>query len=285
MSSLIFSNYLENSNDTSKKISEFLDKKDLYIPNIFNVINTIPRYKIIYYIFIVLLIYAFFKDRAIRLNEIFIFLISVILIYFLIQKDYINFIQFTDNKKIQIKFLEKMMFSTNNYEKEIIGGQSLTLNDYTTNKSYLYYDSIIVEFYYNIRDFINYDISSYINSLKSTNNLLQISFQSKNLKQRLKENYEEAIIEKNKALNYLSYSTFTIPIHDTSYKKYKESINILHQRLNAHIENISILFKDITIERNKNDLYYLPKDVFEKDNSVQPNNIALNNSSLVSNLY
>jgi hypothetical protein len=285
MSSLIFNNYLENSNDTSKKISEFLDKKDLYIPNIFNVINTIPRYKIIYYIFIVLLIYAFFRDRTIRLNEIFIFLVSVILIYFLIQKDYINFIQFTDNKKIQMKFLEKMMFSTNNYEKEIIGGESLTLNDYTTGKSYLYYDSIIVEFYYNIRDFINYDISSYINSLKSTNNLLKISFQSKNLKQRLKENYEEAIIEKNKALNYLSYSTFTIPIHDNSYKKYKESINILHQRLNAHIDNMSILFKDITVERNKNDLYYLPKDVFEKDNDVQPNNLVLNNSSLVSNLY
>ena len=285
MSSLIFNNYLENSNDTSKKIREFLDKKDLYIPNIFNVINTIPRYKIIYYIFIVLLIYAFFRDRTIRLNEIFIFLVSVILIYFLIQKDYINFIQFTDNKKIQMKFLEKMMFSTNNYEKEIIGGESLTLNDYTTGKSYLYYDSIIVEFYYNIRDFINYDISSYINSLKSTNNLLKISFQSKNLKQRLKENYEEAIIEKNKALNYLSYSTFTIPIHDNSYKKYKESINILHQRLNAHIDNMSILFKDITVERNKNDLYYLPKDVFEKDNDVQPNNLVLNNSSLVSNLY
>ena len=285
MSSLIFSNYLQNSNDTSKKISEFLDKKDLYIPNIFNVLNTIPRYKIIYYMFIVFFIYAFFRDRTIRLNEIFIFLISVLIIYFLIQKDYINFIEFTDTKKLQMKFLEKMMFSTNNYEKEIIGGESLTLNDYNTKKSYLYYDSIIVEFYYNIRSFINYDISSYINSLKSTNNVLELSFQSKNLKQRLKENYEEAIIEKNNALNYLSYCTFSIPINNISYKKYKESINILHQRLNAHIENMSILFKDITLERNKNDLYYLPKDVFEKDKSVQPNNLVLNNSSLVSNLY
>ena len=285
MSSLIFSNYLQNSNDTSKKISEFLDKKDLYIPNIFNVLNTIPRYKIIYYMFIVFFIYAFFRDRTIRLNEIFIFLISVLIIYFLIQKDYVNFIEFTDTKKLQMKFLEKMMFSTNNYEKEIIGGESLTLNDYNTKKSYLYYDSIIVEFYYNIRSFINYDISSYINSLKSTNNVLELSFQSKNLKQRLKENYEEAIIEKNNALNYLSYCTFSIPINNISYKKYKESINILHQRLNAHIENMSILFKDITLERNKNDLYYLPKDVFEKDKSVQPNNLVLNNSSLVSNLY
>ena len=142
-----------------------------------------------------------------------------------------------------------------------------------------------MEFYYNIRSFINYDISSYINSLKSTNNVLELSFQSKNLKQRLKENYEEAIIEKNNALNYLSYCTFSIPINNISYKKYKESINILHQRLNAHIENMSILFKDITLERNKNDLYYLPKDVFEKDKSVQPNNLVLNNSSLVSNLY
>lgn len=285
MSSLIFSNYLNNSNETNKKISEFLEKKDLYIPNISNVINTIPKYKIIYYIFIVLSIYAFFKTTEIRLNEIFIFLVSLLVIYLLIQKDYINFIKFTDDKNLQIKFLEKLMFSTNNYEKEIIGGKSLTLNDFNTKKSFLYYDSVIVDFYYNIRDFINYDISSYINSLKCTNNLLEISYQSKNLTDRLKENYEQAIIEKNNALNYLSYSTFSIPINNISYKKYKESIIILHERLNEHIQNISILFKDIITEKNKNNLYYLPKDTFEKDKDVQPNDIESKNSSLVCDLY
>ncbi len=285
MSTLIFSNYLQKSNETNKKIEEFLDKKDIYIPNIYNIINTIPQHKVIFYGLVVLCIYAFFRNSNIRLNDIFIFLISITLIYFLIQKDYINFTQFTETKKTQMKFLEKLMFSTNNYEKEIIGGQSLTLSDYNTKTSYLYFDSVIVQFYYNIRDFINYDISNYINSLKSTNNLLSLSYQSKNLKQQLKENYEQAIIERNNALNYLSYITFTIPINDISYKKYKKSINILHERLNSHIENMSILFKDITIEKNKNDLYYLPKDTFEKNSNVQPNNINLNHSSLVYNLY
>ena len=41
-------------------------------------------------------------------NDIFIFLVCVLFVYLLIQKDYVNFIKFTDNKKIQIKFLEKL---------------------------------------------------------------------------------------------------------------------------------------------------------------------------------
>ena len=86
MSSIIFNNYLEKSNNTNRKINEFLDKKDLYIPNIYNILNTIPGNNIIYYFLIILLVYAFLKNREIRLNEIFIFLISVILIYLLVQK-------------------------------------------------------------------------------------------------------------------------------------------------------------------------------------------------------
>jgi hypothetical protein len=285
MSNIIISNYLEKSNDTNKKISEFLDQKDLYIPNIFNVINSIPRHNVIIYIFLVLFIYAFFKNREIRLNEIFIFFISCLIIYFLIQKDYVQFINFTEDKKIQMKFLEKLMFSDNNYEKAIIGGESLTLFNVKNKKSYLYYDPIIVQFYYNIREIINYDVSGYINSLKHTNNFLKISYESNLLKERLKENYENANYEKNKALNYLSYTIFSIPTNDISYKKYRNSINILHLRLNAHMSNMSILFKNTTKQKNKNEYYYLPEDTFDKLQSVNPNPLDLNKNSLVTDLY
>ena len=285
MSSIIFNNYLKKSNETNKKVNEFLDKKDLYIPNIFNILNTIPSNNVMFYFFLVLIIYAFLRSREIRINDIFIFLVCVLVVYLLIQKDYVNFIKFTDNKKIQIKFLEKLLFNNNSYETAIIGGESLTINSPNIKTSYLYYDPIIIEFYYNIRDVINYDISSYINSLTHTNNLLKISYQSNILKENLKENYEQAIIEKDKALNFLSYMIFNVPTNNITYNKYKDSLNILHSRLNAHIDNMAILFKDITKQKNDDTSMYLPTDTFEKNNDAQPFDKDNRKSPLVHDLY
>tara|TARA_B110000483_G_scaffold243493_1_gene333593 strand:+ start:3867 stop:4724 length:858 start_codon:yes stop_codon:yes gene_type:complete len=285
MSSIIFNNYLKKSNETNKKVNEFLDKKDLYIPNIFNILNTIPSNNVMFYFFLVLIIYAFLRSREIRINDIFIFLVCVLVVYLLIQKDYVNFIKFTDNKKIQIKFLEKLLFNNNSYETAIIGGESLTINNPNIKTSYFYYDPIIIEFYYNIRDVINYDISSYINSLTHTNNLLKISYQSNILKENLKENYEQAIIEKDKALNFLSYMIFNVPTNNITYNKYKDSLNILHSRLNAHIDNMAILFKDITKQKNDDTSMYLPTDTFEKNNDAQPFDKDNRKSPLVHDLY
>lgn len=285
MSSIIFNNYLEKSNNTNRKINEFLDKKDLYIPNIYNILNTIPGNNIIYYFLIILLVYAFLKNREIRLNEIFIFLISLILIYILVQKDYVSFIKFTDDKKMQMKFLEKLMFQNNNFERAIIGGESMTINDVNNKKSYLYYDPLITSYYFNIRDLIKYDSSSYINSLLHTNNLLKISYQSNILKENLKENYEQAIIEKNKSLNYLSHTIFNLKPNSISDKKYTDSLDILHKRLNDHIDNMSILFKDITKQKNRDTNIYLPEDTFEKNDITQPIEKDIRKSSLLYNLY
>ena len=272
MSGFIFNNYLERSNNTNKKINEFLDKKDLYIPNIYNILNTIPSNNVLFYFLVILLIYALFRNLTIRLNEIFIFLVCLLVIYLLVQKDYVNFIKFTDNKKIQMTFLEKILFQNDNFERAIIGGESLTALDVNNKKSYLYYDPLITEYYYSIRGIISHDISSFINSLLHTNNLLRISYQSNILKENLKENYEQAVIEKNKALNFLSYVIFKLPINNITYNKYRESLNLLHVRLNAHIDNMAILFKDITQEKNDNTLFYMPTDTFEKNNDTQPIN-------------
>ena len=43
--------------------------------------------------------------------------------------------------------------------------------------------------FYNIRDVINYDVSSFIITINYTNNLLKISYQSNMLKEYLKEKF------------------------------------------------------------------------------------------------
>ena len=78
---------------------------------------------------------------------------------------------------------------------------------------------------------------------------------------------------------------FNIPANNVAYKKYKDSLETLHLRLNGHIDNMAILFKDITKQKNDNTKMYLPEDTFEKNQSTQPYEKDIRKSSLVYNLY
>ena len=51
------------------------------------------------------------------------------------------------------------------------------------------------------------------------------------------------------------------------------------------MSNMSILFKNTTKQKNKNEYYYLPEDTFDKLQSVNPNPLDLNKNSLVTDLY
>ena len=78
---------------------------------------------------------------------------------------------------------------------------------------------------------------------------------------------------------------YSIPVNDITYEKYKDSLDILHSRLNGHIDNMSILFKDITKQKNDDTSMYMPTDIFEKNNDAQPYNNDKRNSKLIHDLY
>jgi hypothetical protein len=131
----------------------------------------------------------------------------------------------------------------------------------SNNKSYLYLNPLIVEFFYNIRNYSQYNISSYVNSLLHTNNVIGIDYQSRIGLYNKYDNYEVAITESKKALNELNSIIYNLPSSLISYNKFKDSIKILHGLLNQHLRKISILFKntnkleDINIEKMPDNFY------------------------------
>jgi hypothetical protein len=111
-------------------------------------------------------------------------------------------------------------------------------------KSYLYLNPLIVEFYFNIREFSQYNISSYVNSVIYANNVIGLSYQSKIGLNRTYLNYESAIENTQKSLNELNSVIYNLPSSKESYNKFDESIRILHSLLNKHIEEMALLFKN-----------------------------------------
>ena len=260
MSSIIFENIINKINDSTQNINSYFENIDIYNTNIYDIIDKIPKYNIIIYIFIIFLIFNFVSRLNIRLNEILTWIICILLIYFLIKKDYTQFILYTQDKKKQLNFLHKLVFNNKDIDYAKINNIIVKPigND---QKSYLYLNPLIVQFFFNIREYSQYNISSYINSIIYANNVIGLDYQSKIGINRMYLNYESAIEETKKSLNELNSVIYSIPSTVQSYNKFDKSVKVLHGLLNKHIYDMSILFKnenktkEITISTMPNNFY------------------------------
>ena len=283
MDSLIFQNVISKITDSAKKVSDILDNKDLYNSNIYDIISKLPKYNIIIYILIIFLIYNFINRLEIRLNEILVWIICIILIYFLLKKDYTEFIKYTISKKDQLNFLHKIMF--NDYTWDYEKANNLLVKPITeNNKSYLYLNPLLVAFFYNIREFSQYNQSSFVNCLLHSNNVIGFDYQSKIGLNSEYANYQLAIEEKNKALNELNTIIYTLPNSLQSYNKLKDSTQILHSLLNQHILNMDTLFKNNNKLKDIN-LYSMPDDFYDNNFFISSNNTQTKDYMPIYNVY
>lgn len=257
---IIFKNIFDKISESSDNINNYFKNIDRYNTNIYDIISTLPKYNLIIYIFIIFLIYNFVSKLEIRLNEILIFLICIILIYFLIKKDYSKFIEFTDIKKVQLDYIHSLIF--NKKFQYSIKLDSIMKPENIINISYLYLNIPLVDFYYNIRENTRYNISGYLNSIIHSNNVIGLDYQSEIGLNRTYLNYQTAIDETKQALNELNSCIYNLPSTIISYNKFNDSIKILHGLLNQHILNMSKIFKNNNKVKDI-DIYSMPDNFYE----------------------
>jgi hypothetical protein len=279
MTSIIFQNIYDKLNESTQNINDYFNDIDFYNKNIYILFQKLPKYNIIIYIFIIFIIFNFISKFNIRLNEILSLFISIILIYFLMEKDYTSFILFTNTKKKQLKFLHNLMFDNNNWIT-ITNNYFISKPFNSPEKSYLYLNPLIVQLFYNIKNYSSFNISSYVNSLFHCNNVLGIEYEVSLGLNREYLNYETAQFEKDNDLNELCSDIYNIPHADTG--KYRSVIKTLHSLLASHMYNISQLLKNknelnpITVDSVPNDLYDI--DFFiKKDDTHTPGYMSVFN--------
>jgi len=263
---IIFENLFDNINRSADNINSYFSNLDYYNTNTYDIFSKLPKYNIIIYIFIVFLIFNFIGRLNIRLNEILIFFVCVLVIYLLMNKDYSQFIQYTDKKKLQLDYLNKLIFNgkkwsygyKTSYQKE---------TRYFDNISFLYLDPLIVDFFYNMREFSHYNISSYINAVKHANNVIGMDFKSSLGEDRKYLNYQDLILEIKKCLNEFNSVIYNLPSAILTYDQFNKSMTVLHQLLNQHALNMGTRIKnDNTLKRNNKDITvdgYMPDDFYD----------------------
>ena len=282
MSSIIFQNIIDNVNTSTHNINSYFNNIDSYNTNIYDIYTKLPKSNIIIYILIIFLLYNFISKLNIRLNEIMTFFVCVLLIYVLIKKNYTDFINYTKVKKNELDFLHKLIF--NNTDIQYAKSTNTFLKPNNNNISYLYTAPVIVNFFYNLRNFSQLNISAYNNSIIHSNNVIGLYYQSTIGLDRNYLNYEQAIDETKKALN--EFNTFIHSIHSTksSYNKLKNSTKLLHSLLNKYISDMAIIFKN----ENKSDsmnIYKKPDNFYDMYFKIGENNTNSKDYISVYNVY
>ena len=269
MSSIIFQNIIDKINTSSNNINSYFENSDYYNTNIYDIYTKIPKSNIIIYIFIVFIVFNFISRLKIRLNEIMTFLISIVLIYILFKKDYSEFIKYTNVKKSELDFLHKLVF--NDVDIKYAKLTDIFLKPSGDERSYLYLNPLIVKLFYNLRNYSQENVSSYVNSIIHCNNVIGLYYQSTIGMNRTYLNYELAIDETKKALNDYNSFIYTIQHSKHNYNKLEDSIKILHSLLNKHISDMAVIFKnenkmeEMSIDKRPDSFYDMYFKIGEND--------------------
>lgn len=110
--------------------------------------------------------------------------------------------------------------------------------------SFLELDERLVDFYYNHKDYIDYNLTAYRKSLENTNGLLQITYLLRNITENPDQLYQNAKIYFQDALNNWQSLIHTIPPNIAADNKFNDSLTNLRELLFFHLRNMVQTLQD-----------------------------------------
>lgn len=282
MSDFVFSRYYNDLNIVQKQIINYFEKFDIYNSNVYQILDQIPNYNIVYYFFIIAGIFFILNFYDIKIKHVFILLICILVIGYLIQKDFGDFNTYISHKKDQLRFINKLCFDGEIYKNY---GPSDDMNIFPSiQKSYIYRNPLIVEFYYNIREFTQYNLSSYVASVLHTNNVMRLH---NNVKIGLDNPYQNLDIMKSemtKSLDALESTIYNTPEVPIALNKLKNAVNALQSLLLNYIVEV----EQICQKKNKDDgvnYYIKPDDQLNSQFEVSANDTNTRDYNPAYNLF
>lgn len=268
---IIFKKLLNELNDSSNNINNYFRFFNIYNDSFYSKLNSLSNNSIFIYIIIGFFIFVFFNFFKLETKHLIALIISVMVIIYLFQKDYLDFTNYIKDNSNKIKFLNKLLFNDTNWNYADIQGDFLSLNK-PYQKSYLYLNPLIVDFFYNIREFTQYNINSYTECLKNVNNIIGLNQQVSRKLYNPYLDYTTAILFRENALNALSSIIYNIPSTIILDNKLYDSVNNLQELLNAHILDIGAICK-YKNEKEGIDNYSMPDDIISDKDYIKGNDI------------
>ncbi len=161
--------------------------------------------------------------RALKMSNLFTIGVPLVLFLYLADRNLII-------EEAKLDFLNSMIYNDE--------------SDYYDKKSYLSMDPKIIDFYYNLKDYIDFNLSAYRKSLESTNNLLNIEYDMQNFIRYPAQLFDTALLEYKEALNNLQSVIYKLPSNIVSNERFNDSLLQLKQLLNVHLNKLSTIISN-----------------------------------------
>jgi len=213
--SVILHNLLHNLSLGSKLTAEHL-LREQDTPNLYTrFFQLTPKNQLILF-FLICGVYWIISTSVLQINHlIFIIVVPIIMAAFLLKNESEMKI-FDDNQDDKIEILNQMMFDDSSRFQGIYDKQYF-LTTVIDKKSYLYLQPEIVEFYFNHREFANYNFAEYKRSLHFMNRYIStlIAIQSDKIHyKQIRYIYDEAVEFRKHCLNAWSNIIFGLEDRD-----------------------------------------------------------------------
>lgn len=263
MSELIIRKIIGDIGKSSQVIIDNFDKLIKSNGNLYTTIDNIPNYNKLYYVFIFIGILFLTTRYEIKLNFLLGILLSVILIHYLISRDNVLQNNFIEDKDLQLKFLNNLLFDNNDKYVTSVINDNFNIQP-PFEQSYLYLNPLIIQFFYNTRENSQYNLTNYISSLRKINDILALSFQMNIGVENPYQNYKTIKKLYNDALNSYHSIIYSLPSDKIVYKKFNSSLKILQSLLIKHLDDAAVICK---LKTNKEDINIntLPNSILDSD--------------------
>lgn len=205
--------------------------------NVYENLKLISAERIFSYIVIFIVIVCIFHSIPIETKHMFAVIISIIVLYFYIQKDTQDQLDTDEEYKLKYNFLDQYLFIDKPY---LVYDGSEESNLYVADSehpvSYLLKSRILVNYLFMIRDYATIHPPAYSALLHNVNNLLKNRIQLEKGLVNCAQTIDVVIDEQKDALNNFQSIIYRLPSTDRSNKRYESDFKLLSEILEAEVD-------------------------------------------------
>lgn len=204
--------------------------------NIYQNLNLVSKERIFRYIVIFIFILTVIFNLPFGPNHLYGIVIAMTVIYIYIQHDTQNQIDLDDDYKLKYDFINEYLFVDKPF---IVYDQNEDTNLYNADNeqlvSYFNKSRLMVNYLYDIRDFVTFNPPAYNHMLQNINNILKNRIQLELGLVNCSQTIDISIQEKDNALNNFQSIIYRLPSTDFSNEQFERNFEVLSELLEAEI--------------------------------------------------
>lgn len=250
MSNIVLKKFLFNAADNSLSDKIKRDKYNWFSnAGFYELIGVLGSNRMVKIALLLTFIFGYYINRGVHLGHFYGLFICIIVFWALYTHWKEDASGFFSEKQNKLEFLNNILSETTISKNSSNLAYSSNWLENQSDKSFLYTNPAVIDFYYNYREYVDFAFSSYANSLKACNDMLNLREQMKISVNNPGNQLTTAELLQKDCLNYFQSSIYKMPSADATNDKFKNGLILLQKITEGILHDMQI---SVTLLNKKN---------------------------------